>query len=467
MGLRVVLKRRYGCGAAFVLASGVAALLMPAVGRAAPTISTGTAEPLYTSSAPSVRDLWMQRTVDVGAQYVRINVPWFQIAPTKPLLPVNPEDSAYDWDAVDGAVTSADAAGLRVVFTVYGAPPWAHPSDVPSGVRPEAWKPSASDFGKFAQALATRYSVPSLTDPTPPVRWYEVWNEPNLKAYIAPQFKGKKPMSPTIYSRLLNAAYTSIKQVAPTAQVISAGTAPYGRAPGGEKMHPITFLQSLFCVQGVKPCAPKPRMDIIAAHPIDRKQPPTHSAPNKLDVVVPDLGRIRKVIRAAQTAHTAPKPLPLWVTEFWWETNPPDSNLGVPPMKQAQNIEYGLYSFWKQGVPVAINLQMRDAKTVAGNPLATYQTGVYYFDDKPKPSRTAFKFPFIVDTPKHSKGLAWGRSPGTGKVALQKQRKGGFKTVATATGTAGAVFTKKVLAKKGDVFRAFVSGETSLPWHVP
>ncbi len=443
-------------------------LALPARGHAAATIATGTADPLYASPDASVRNLWMQRTAAVGAQYVRINVLWASIAPTKPLLPANPDDSAYNWSSVDGAVASADAAGLRVVFTVYGAPPWAHPSNVPGGIRPEAWKPSASDFGTFTRALALRYSAPSVTNLHPPVRWYEIWNEPDLSAYIAPQFNGKKPESPIIYSKLLNAAYSNIKGVAPKAQIISAGLAPYGRKPGGSKMHPVTFLQSLFCVQHVKPCGAKPHMDVIADHPIDRKEPPTHSAPNKLDVVIPDLSRIQKVVRAAQKAHhvVAPKHLPLWVTEFWWETNPPDKNLGVPPLKQAQYIEYGLYSFWKQHVPVAINLQMRDSKTVGSDPLASYQTGVYYFNEKRKPSYTAFRFPFVVATPKHKKGLAWGRSPGAGKVTIQKKRKGGFKTVARATGKAGGVFKTKVRAKKGDVFRAKVGGEKSLGWHV-
>jgi hypothetical protein len=444
----------------------IAVLSAPAAGAA--NIATGTADPLYESQDPGVRDLWLQRTADVGAQYVRINVRWFEVAPTKPTVATLPDDPAYDWSQIDAAVASADAQGLRVVFTVYGAPAWAHPSDVPPGIRPEAWKPSASDFGAFAHALAMQYSAPSLIDPVPPTRWYEIWNEPNLSAYIAPQYKGKKPESPIIYGKLLNAAYSSIKAVAPKAQVISAGTGAYGTHPGGSKMHPITFLQSLFCVQHVKPCAPKPHMDALAHHPIDRKHPPTHSAPNPLDVVAPDLGRIKKVTKAAAAAHhyVGPNPLPLWVTEFWWETKPPDPNLGVPPQKQAEYIEQALYLFWLQHVPVAINLQMRDSKTVVGDSLATYQTGVYYYDDTKKPSYEAFRFPFVIDLSKHGKGLAWGRAPNSGKVAIERKSKGGWAAVGHASGTAGNVFTDTIQAKAGDVLRATVGGEASVPWHV-
>jgi len=452
------------------LAISCAALLaaaVPSTSFAARQISTGTGDLLYESSSASERDLWFQRSVDAGAGYARINVHWSAIAPTKPLLAGNPGDPAYRWGPIDAAVGSADAHGLRVLFTLYGAPPWAHPSDVPPGIRPEAWKPSPSDFGRFAHAVAERYSTATAQQPLPPERWYEIWNEPNLSAYIAPQFNGKMPASPIRYAELLNAAYAQIKSVAPGAQVISAGTGAYGTPNGGSKMHPITFLRSLFCVQGVKPCAPRPHMDVLAHHPIDRKYPPTHSAPNPLDVTTPDLGRIRKVVAAAERAGNlvAPKPLPLWVSEFWWETNPPDRNLGVSPKRQAEYIEQALYMYWRQKVPVAINLQIRDSQTLPGNPLATYQTGLYYFDGTRKPSYTAFRFPFVTDRRSAHSIDVWGKSPATGELLIQRRDGGRWHRLKTIHANAGRVFASRLHLRGGARLRAKVGGETSLPWH--
>ena len=447
-------------GAALALAAVCSA--STTAGAAEPTIQTGTVEPLYESPDAGARDRWMQRTTDVGAGFVRINVFWPSVVERKPQAPSDPDDPAYDWSRIDGAVQSADEHQLHVIFTVYGAPSWAHAPNVPAGVRPEAWKPSPRAFGRFARAMAKRYSVGAQ-----PTRWYEIWNEPNLTAYLAPQWIGKRPASPSMYSHLLNAAYSNIKAVSSSAQVISAGTAPYGEDPGGTRMHPVTFLRSLFCVQGGQGCRTWPHMDVIAAHPIDRRHAPGHSAPDPLDVATPNLGRIQSVVAAAQRVRhvVGPPHIPLWVTEFWWETDPPDKVSGVPPLQQAKYIENALFSFWLQHVPVAINLQMRDSKSSAGDPFASYQTGIYYFSGKRKPSYNAFRFPFVA-RPLGARTLVWGRSPATGPVSIEERSKGVWTVLDTVAGRAGMVFTKRVAARSGNLLRAVAGGIRSLPWRV-
>ena len=84
--------------------------------------------------------------------------------------------------------------GLTPYLTVYDAPLWAqkdepHPTNL--GPYPIAsWKPDAAQFGLFAHALALRYggTVAAL----PRVRYYEVWDEPNLSQYLSPQLDGGK-----------------------------------------------------------------------------------------------------------------------------------------------------------------------------------------------------------------------------------------------------------------------------------
>ena len=126
----------------------------------------------------------------------------------------------------------------------------------------------------------------------------------------------------------------------------------------------------------------------------------------------------------------------------------------------------GLYLLWKQGASNVTFLQFRDAKYTPGEfTLASYQTGVYTYDGKRKPSADAVAFPFVTD-PQGKKLLAWGRAPESGKLTIEAKGKGGYKTVKSFNVKAGKVFTEKIAA--GDdgkqVLRAKVGGETSVPW---
>ncbi len=187
------------CAAALGL---LAACLWPGAtaGAAEPTIQTGTVEPLYESPDAGARDRWMQRTDAVGAGFVRINVFWPSVVGRKPLLPSDPDDPAYDWSRHRRRGRRAPTSiGFASSSPSTGRPAGLTPPDVPPDVRPEAWKPSPEDFGHFARALAKRYSVgpqPGVPLPIgggqspPPTRWYEIWNEPNLTTYLAPQWVG-------------------------------------------------------------------------------------------------------------------------------------------------------------------------------------------------------------------------------------------------------------------------------------
>ena len=80
-------------------------------------------------------------------------------------------------------------------------------------------------------------------------------------------------------------------------------------------------------------------------------------------MTTPDLGRLTKVLEKAEARQARccpPAKKPLWVTEFWYDTNPPDPN-GMSLDQQARWYEQDLYLFWKQGAEVAIALQLRDA----------------------------------------------------------------------------------------------------------
>ena len=432
----------------------------PGSALAVPGLETGFADPLYTSSQQADRQFAFNRTVDAAAGMVRINVLWRNTATAQPADPGNPADPAYDFAPYDAAVRDAAARGLEPLLTIYRAPTWAEGAGRPAGTPAGSWKPQPQALADFTRALATRYSGSfGIPEALPRVRLFQIWNEPNLVSYLNPQAE-----SAGLYTGMLNAAYGAVKFVHPDNQVVTAGTAPYGDPPGGERIRPLIFWRAVLCLEG--PCAEKANFDVLAHHPINTSGGPTRSAIDPDDVSTPDLGHLRTVLREAESQGRTgtPGPHEIWVTEIWWETNPPDGFEGVRPKRQGRWLEQAMYLLWKKGARVVLNLQVRDAPFSEDAALADTATGVFFADGSAKPSFTAFRFPFVTDRKSKRKLLAWGKAPVGGRLKIQRQRKGKWRKVASFGVEAGEVFKEKLRLRHKPKLRAKVGGETSLTW---
>jgi hypothetical protein len=440
-------------------ASLLAALtLRPAPAAAlSPTFDFGFADDrnsdnLFTNPSASVRNEWLGKVKNTGARYARINVYWSSVAPQKPTLPANPNDPAYNWTEIDNAVRSAHAQGLEVILLALNAPQWAEPPGRPESIRAGTWKPNSAAFGTFARTLATRYSGAFI--PTngggvlPKVNFYEAWNEPNLRNYLNPLWNGKKPNAPILYRSLLNAFYSGVKSVSTANKVITGGTSPFGDPPGGRRMHPIQFWRTVFCLnkklkQG---CSAKSNFDIFGHNAINSPgDGPSKKANHPEDVTPADMKDLGKVLKAAERAGTAPGQHDFWSTETWYESPPERESLSLKG--QAAAMAEAMYILWKAGGDNVIWLQIRDSKYVPPiHPLLSFQTGVYFFNGKPKPSVQALQFPFVADKKKgSSKVTIWGVAPTSGKLVVQAKAKGkgGFRKVANKQVKAGRVFKFK------------------------
>jgi hypothetical protein len=447
----------------------------PTIARAQP-LRFGFADGLFTAGEASVRSEWLRRSTATGATVVRINVFWSGIAPAaRPagFEATNPDSPGYRWTVLDEVVREATADHLKILFTVYQAPVWAEGEEMPEHTAFGSWEPSRVAFEEFAQALASRYSgsFPDPTDPAralPAVNYFEAWNEPNLEEYLAPQWSGGENRAANLYRGLVNSFYAGVKKAAPRAKVLAGSLAPFGDEPGGERTRPVLFLRNLFCLEGGilrKTRCPEPvHFDILSDHPI-AVGAPTRSATSPLDVTTPDLGRLTKVVEKAEDVKRVlpAGKKPLWVTEFWYDSNPPDPS-GIPVAQQARWYEQDLYLFWKQGAEVAIALQLRDApegKSYA----STYQSGAYFLDGSPKPSATAFRFPFVAHRTSPFKAAIWGIAPRGGKVKVQAFRSGSWKTLASVSAKGpGRPFTGEIQLYRFAKLRAVLGGEASLPW---
>ena len=462
------------------------ALALPVGASATRGLTTGFEDgDQFQSTVQSDRTLWLGRAQDAGAGVVRLAVIWPAIAagPTRPLDPTNPGSISYDFSSVDGAVRDAEARGLKVLLSVNGAPDWAEEPGRPSNVQTFSWKPIPSDVADFMQAVAARYSGsfdpdgPGPEPQLPAAQGEEVWNEANSSDWITPQYEGKTAVGVERYRQMLNASYKSIKSVNPKMLVLAGGTEPYGDKPGGARVQPVLFWQQLLCVHPKKSKKGKkgkkklvrtngctaPSFDVLSHHPIDNTgSGPLHSGPRPGDASTPDLGRIVSVLRGAEKAGTVQGRHPVWVTEFWWDSKPPNP-VGAPLQTQARWIEQSLYLFWKAGASTAINFQIEDS-TTRPDVHAGYQAGVYFNDGRPKPSLTAFRFPFVTERVSRSKLRAWGKSPEAGKLKIQRRQGSRWVTVRSLSVSKGGIFQATLKLSGKQQLRARVGGSQSLVW---
>jgi hypothetical protein len=446
------------------------ALAAPPGATAARPLITGFSDGLYVSPDASVRQHWLDRTVAARAGLVRLNVSWRAVVGgSRPANPRDPLSPSYDFSGLDPAVRDASQRGLHVLLTVTYAPDWAEGSNRHGA--PGTWKPQASDYGDFAYAVAKRYSgsIAGL----PRVRYFQAWNEPNLSVYLTPQFKGKHLRSPDLYRGLLNSFYGAVHAVHEDNVVVTAGTAPYGDPPGrGDRTRPLTFWRKVLCLRGVRKLAPtdcptKAHADVLAHHPIDTSGGPHRSAINPNDAATPDFRFVRRTLRAAERHHTIlPEGhRPLWATELWWESDPPDPSQGVPLGRQACWLEEALHILWRQGAQVVINLQIRDSKLTRQNRYGQTATGIFFHSGKPKPSFRAWRFPFVA----HGHGgraRVWGLAPHDGEVSIERKRGGRWRTVKHLEAGNGRVFAGSVHVRGRAKLRARQGGERSLAWQL-
>jgi hypothetical protein len=432
----------------------------------------------------------MGRATQAGGSIARLTVRWSDIAPSRPLNAADPADPTYDFSVLDGAVRDATARGLNPILMILTAPAWAEGSGRPGNVPPGTWRPDPGAYGQFATAVARRYSgtfsslLPPL-GPLPRVTLFQAWNEPNLSEYLTPQWQGRKPVGARHYRTLLNSFYAAVKSVRPDNTVITAGTSPYGDPPGGTRSRPVRFWRDAFCLterkrrkgrKGAKrgkqrklkrqkcPKSSRASFDVLAHHPINIVSGPNKPAVHRDDASSADLGRVTRVLRAAERFRTVrPRTRhPIWATETWWETNPLDPTFGVPPVQQAYRLQRALYLIWKGGGSVALNLQVGDSATHQFG--EADQNGVFLANGTPKPSFTAFRFPFVGDRLNRKLVRAWGKSPVAGTLLIQRARGGSWRTLRRISVGAGQVFAVRLKLRKRAVLRATVAGETSLSW---
>ena len=96
---------------------------------------------------------------------------------------------------------------------------------------------------------------------------------------------------------------------------------------------------------------------------------------------------------------------PVWLTEYGYQTNPPDQFLGVPPRQAGDAAQP------RRDARVASRARDdADPVPLRDEPqLSRFQTGLDYVDDKPKPSLNGFRLPFAEMKRSGVETMVWGQ----------------------------------------------------------
>ncbi len=453
-----------------VLAVVLAVTLAPGASRAIPgptAFGTGVVdETMFHSPDPATRTTWLVRARSLGSSWIRLRANWDLIAPARRprgFRASDPHASGYSWTSLDASIRSADGAHQHVLLQLIAPPAWALGAHAPRSAWPGTWKPQPAAVGAFARALAVRYSG-HFTDPLQPgrrlphVSAFQIWNEPNLRRYLSPQWTRRRhggwvAASPVTYRSMLNAAYANIKAIQHHAIVLAAGTAPYGDPPGVERMTPVTFWRELLCLHGPamtpERCPHPAHLDGLDHHPYGLT--PTRHAANPEDVGVPDLGRLTRILRTARRRHRIRPagPKSVWVTELDWDANPPDRNAQISQSTQARYLALAFYELWRQGVGHVLWFLIRDVPSgvLTG-------AGLYLMSGAAKPVTGAFRFPFVAVPAGRSRLVLWGRAPHRGTVTISERMHRRWHSVRRVTANRGGVFFVRVSRSRPALMRA-------------
>jgi hypothetical protein len=411
-----------------LLALLAAALLLPA---AAPASS----KQVMTFEAPSelLDDARREATLDeiqgFGVSRVRALVEWRDFSArrrskSRPAFDTA-DHAAYPagtWDRLDRLLGSLQRRKMTAQLTLTGpVPKWATK-------RRKGYvnDPSATLFGRWVRAVATRYGDR--------VDLWSIWNEPNHPDFLGPQFnKDRTPHSPKLYRKLYQAGERAIHGVPGGARdkVLFGETAPIGNA---KLVSPLAFLRGAMCLsksyKKAQGCA-KLRIDGYAHHAYTRESGPWWKSVDRGDVSIGSLGRLVSALDKAARAGAIAKGRGIYLTEFGIQSKP-DPVAGVPLNKQAEYLAISeRMAYANPRVKSFSQYLLEDDAPRKDVPRLQrypgFETGLRTWKGKKKPAYNAFMLP-LAATRYGSSDVLWGRvRPATGPVEVRIEHRIGKK----------------------------------------
>jgi hypothetical protein len=396
-----------------VLAAVLAALAFTATpAGAAPSIRFGIQDDAWLASGAGTLESRLDLLERLGVSLVRFRLRWDQIAPRRPVDARSPSDPAYDWEPAASVLAGLRARGIRAVVGIWGTPKWAN-----GGLSPACAPTTKWSLANFAYAAQKRF---------PWVRHWLIWNEPNRTRWL-------RPTSARLYTQLLNVAYNSIHRANRRAVVAGGVTAPRG---GQNGVSPVDWIRAMARYRA--------RLDAYAHNPYPGRPSETpwtggctwHRCTT---VTMATLERLLAEVERAFGRRTR-----IWLTEYGYQTNPPDRLSDVSPARQARYVASAARRVHAAPrVDMLIHFMVRDDTHPPG-----WQSGFISSGGVAKPSFRAYMLPFAQESRRGMRTVLWGQvRPRTGRqqYRLQQFRRGRWQPVGGTYRTSPRGFLKRVV----------------------
>jgi hypothetical protein len=395
---------------------------------------------LIRSSSPERRERVLRELRSLGADTLRVLAKWNEIAP-RPRSARRPHFDASDpasypgFGPYDDLLRRATAHGFRILIDLApDAPRWATAGRPPVTLDTVNLGPDARAFGDFAAAVARRYS--GSFRGLPAVRYFSIWNEPNHELFLKPNAR-----SPELYRQLVGAALPAVRENgSPEVQVLAGETAPSERP--GKVMGPARFVRRWLClderfhpVASGAGCAGFERLDLdgFSHHPYG----PALRVASKRDVInLLTIRRLGDYLDRAAEAGRLPAGLPLYSTEFGFQSNPPDPTVTTTLARQAELLnEKEEQSYRYPRLRSYAQYLLYDDPPRPGateeEVWSGFQTGLRFTDGQRKPAWEAYRLPITVDPSPGGGVRIWGLvRPRSSISYVQLERKLGDRFVA-------------------------------------
>jgi len=373
--------RRISIALLTIVLCGFAASASPQPAAAARGMLVGIYDPNQPFDSP---DKAFTTLVNLRAQIIRVNLDWFNVATKRPLTPTDPRDPAYNWDRYDTLLLNAEKNEIQVLFTIYGTPRWANGTKKGLNRAPR----QMLFLKQFSTAAAKRYSGNFKRDDDvvlPAVRKWLAWNEPNNPIFLTPQWskinkKHYTPVAAKVYAGMCNAVWSGVHATNLRNEVVACGaTDPRGNnSPTSSRpsISPLAFLAALKKF-GLR------HFDVYAHHPYYGRptESPTTKPKARTSVTLGNIGDLTKLLTRLYGNKK------LWITEYGYQTRPPDKAFGVSWVKQAQYLTKA-YAVARKNPRITMMLWflIRDEGRLGG-----WQSGFFTAAGTKKPAYNAFR----------------------------------------------------------------------------
>jgi hypothetical protein len=392
-------------------------------------------------ASPAKRKAALDTLSDLGVDRIRATVLWRAIAPdensrTRPLIDTTNPDAYGDaaWRNLDDLVIEAGKRNIEINFNISGPSPlWANKKPPRDDIA-DTYEPNQGEWAQFVVAVGQRYSGDWTREDgvvIPRVDYWSIWNEPNHSGWLTPTFQndgdGFYPRAASLYRALLDNAYAALSATGHKSDTILIGdTAPSGQDSKDVKrfMKPLVFVRALYCLddklarlkgkRAERLDCPKTGKEMVtehpalfnatgyAHHPYGLLTAPTVKDSDPDRVTLATLNRLTRTLDTAQRRYGQRRKLPLYLTEFGYQT-PPDFT-GVSFKDQAKFINQAEYIAWKNPRVRTLSqfLLVDDDIKVK----ASFQTGlILRKGHKKKPSFDAYRMPLWLQGSGTSKRL--------------------------------------------------------------